>query len=557
MGPKKLSTLWVAFINIYLVVKTLAVDLGNQSNGGGTDHKVTVGAQGLAFDPPSITAKKGDTVTFVFFQNSHSVTQTHFKDPCAGYSPPSENFCSVTSASGSNPYPNSGTPPPDLPTPPSNNTTTVPDNTAPPKQNDQYPTQPIPVPTTPDTVPSTPTSPFGGNGSTQPGCICPQPNSYPASEPPKPEVTSSEQPNVPETPQKPSVTSGEQPSTPDPPKQPSVSSGGEQTTNPVPQTCDAKCIEVSGSCQISPDCDLQGKSPADTKCKMEDGKCKRCGENKRMRRSMIMESAAGESKNFRRDLKNTDFIPENSEKAEGTEETTQPAETKPSNTQETSGVNQGTADAPTGVKSGGAGLDSGVVNVDEASKSTGITWKITISDDSKPLWFMSAAPNECSSGMVFTINAATSGEKTFDAFVKAAKDSTCPQPYPSSTNLQGDGAVASSPPSKCSKGEEKPPVTSGEENNNSTPSNPYPTNTNPNNSPANPKPTTDATQPVPSPPTPDQNTTQPPAKTPQSGGPNPPSISSSAQVPYNPFYFFTTPTLFSFLLAILGLNLII
>jgi plastocyanin len=34
----------------------------------GTEHKVNVGKSGSTFDPSHISAKKGDTITFVFFQ---------------------------------------------------------------------------------------------------------------------------------------------------------------------------------------------------------------------------------------------------------------------------------------------------------------------------------------------------------------------------------------------------------------------------------------------------------------------------------------------------------
>lgn len=40
------------------------------SSSGGTDHVVNVAKSGLTFDPPKIKAKKGDTVTFVYFQES-------------------------------------------------------------------------------------------------------------------------------------------------------------------------------------------------------------------------------------------------------------------------------------------------------------------------------------------------------------------------------------------------------------------------------------------------------------------------------------------------------
>ncbi|KAK3389806.1 hypothetical protein B0H63DRAFT_507302 [Podospora didyma] len=49
----------------------------------GVDHVVTVGKGGqLKFDPESITAAAGDTVTYNFFARNHSVTQSSFDKPC-------------------------------------------------------------------------------------------------------------------------------------------------------------------------------------------------------------------------------------------------------------------------------------------------------------------------------------------------------------------------------------------------------------------------------------------------------------------------------------------
>ncbi|KAF2100236.1 hypothetical protein NA57DRAFT_73846 [Rhizodiscina lignyota] len=47
------------------------------------NHDVTVGKGGmLVYDPESISAHKGDTVTYHFFAKNHSVTQSSFDDPC-------------------------------------------------------------------------------------------------------------------------------------------------------------------------------------------------------------------------------------------------------------------------------------------------------------------------------------------------------------------------------------------------------------------------------------------------------------------------------------------
>jgi plastocyanin len=50
---------------------------------GGKDVKVVVGGPGkLVFDPPSVKAQPGDTITFEFRQKSHTVTQSTFASPC-------------------------------------------------------------------------------------------------------------------------------------------------------------------------------------------------------------------------------------------------------------------------------------------------------------------------------------------------------------------------------------------------------------------------------------------------------------------------------------------
>ncbi|KAI0747628.1 Cupredoxin [Daedaleopsis nitida] len=47
------------------------------------DHQVTVGGIGiLKYDPESITADAGDTVTFIFKQKNHTVTQSTLDSPC-------------------------------------------------------------------------------------------------------------------------------------------------------------------------------------------------------------------------------------------------------------------------------------------------------------------------------------------------------------------------------------------------------------------------------------------------------------------------------------------
>jgi plastocyanin len=45
-------------------------------------HTVTVGNGSLAFNPSSINASMGDTVSFVFYPKNHTVTQSTFAAPC-------------------------------------------------------------------------------------------------------------------------------------------------------------------------------------------------------------------------------------------------------------------------------------------------------------------------------------------------------------------------------------------------------------------------------------------------------------------------------------------
>jgi plastocyanin len=49
----------------------------------GTDHRVIVGGTGnLSFQPSTVVAQPGDTVTFEFHQKNHTATQSTFADPC-------------------------------------------------------------------------------------------------------------------------------------------------------------------------------------------------------------------------------------------------------------------------------------------------------------------------------------------------------------------------------------------------------------------------------------------------------------------------------------------
>lgn len=48
-----------------------------------TDHRVTVGGPGLlTFQPSTLKADVGDTITFEFYQSNHTVTASSFDRPC-------------------------------------------------------------------------------------------------------------------------------------------------------------------------------------------------------------------------------------------------------------------------------------------------------------------------------------------------------------------------------------------------------------------------------------------------------------------------------------------
>ena len=49
----------------------------------GSDHRVVVGGPGtLSFNPSTVVAQPGDTVTFEFHQKNHTATQSTFNNPC-------------------------------------------------------------------------------------------------------------------------------------------------------------------------------------------------------------------------------------------------------------------------------------------------------------------------------------------------------------------------------------------------------------------------------------------------------------------------------------------
>jgi len=71
------------------------------------NFQVEVGNGALAFNPNTVTANVGDTVTFVFYPKNHTVTQSTFPAPCepmsggidSGFQPVAANATSVPSFS--------------------------------------------------------------------------------------------------------------------------------------------------------------------------------------------------------------------------------------------------------------------------------------------------------------------------------------------------------------------------------------------------------------------------------------------------------------------------
>ncbi|KAH9821091.1 hypothetical protein DFH28DRAFT_1217813 [Melampsora americana] len=467
-------------------------------NSTGNNHIVKVAKNGLTFEPPSVKAQKGDTITFVFFQGGHSVTQTHFDKPCSGTKSASTPLCQLpppslttsvpTETSAQSSYPTFATPSdvsatnvtgsdqpalPDVNTPPPESSVsdypTSSSNTSAPPSVDTPP--PVDTPTE-----TSPTS-FPAEGSGEPPVT-------PVNATPAVNCTSGGHPNITSADQPPSTYPDISPPAPSEGVVSSVSSGmaSGMSTQP-PQVCDAKCIEVTGACQMSADCTLQQQSPATTKCKIEDGVCKICGQNtdanaspnhdvnttakttssEETARTPPADVSNGNvpsqdgSVNHWRQKRSSELhlISRRQAQIDGASIFGQDSPDDPNNNAIAPPLTPTAPDQTTKNSTGllallqdGPGLDSGLVEVDDASKSTGIEWKITITDDSKPLWFMSAGQNDCTSGMVFAVNSPESGH-TASEFASIAKTSTCADPYPSCTKLSGEGATASSPPPKC------------------------------------------------------------------------------------------------------------
>ncbi|KAI0337321.1 hypothetical protein BDW22DRAFT_957537 [Trametopsis cervina] len=103
-----------------------------------------------------------------------------------------------------------------------------------------------------------------------------------------------------------------------------------------------------------------------------------------------------------------------------------------------------------------SGFDSGFVFIPPNNTNPVPSWNLTITDDSTPIWFycgqLAPIPH-CTQGMVGSINAPTSGNRTFAAFQQAAialnNTHTPGAPIP---NLNGVGANATAVPGPLSGG---------------------------------------------------------------------------------------------------------
>ncbi|KAF9442155.1 hypothetical protein P691DRAFT_811291 [Macrolepiota fuliginosa MF-IS2] len=100
------------------------------------------------------------------------------------------------------------------------------------------------------------------------------------------------------------------------------------------------------------------------------------------------------------------------------------------------------------------GFDSGWVLLPTTGLSPVPEWNLTITDDSKPIWFfckqLIPAPH-CPAGMVGAINAPSSGNNTFAAF-KSAAAAVKTTPGQNENGLVGVGASASVRPSPIPSG---------------------------------------------------------------------------------------------------------
>ncbi|KAJ7074993.1 hypothetical protein B0H15DRAFT_43590 [Mycena belliarum] len=83
-----------------MTISALALVFGLLPAALGATFTVQVGPGGqLVYDPPQITAVKGDTVTFVFNPKNHTVTQSNFDTPCVPNGGATSGFRPVSNTS--------------------------------------------------------------------------------------------------------------------------------------------------------------------------------------------------------------------------------------------------------------------------------------------------------------------------------------------------------------------------------------------------------------------------------------------------------------------------
>ncbi|KAJ7625319.1 Cupredoxin [Mycena polygramma] len=91
--------------------------------------------------------------------------------------------------------------------------------------------------------------------------------------------------------------------------------------------------------------------------------------------------------------------------------------------------------SPSGVDSGFQLVAAGATQVPQ--------WSFTVNNASAPLWFFCAQTTHCQKGMVFSVNAPTTG-KTFASFQTAAMATTSSVPGPGNVTASSSGSASGS-----------------------------------------------------------------------------------------------------------------
>lgn len=102
------------------------------------------------------------------------------------------------------------------------------------------------------------------------------------------------------------------------------------------------------------------------------------------------------------------------------------------------------------------GFDSGYVFRNPETQSAAPEWNLTITDDSTPIWLYCKQLQpaaHCVAGMVFAINAPTSGDRTVEAFQSNARAVSADKVGTGEGLLVGQGASASAGPGPIASGD--------------------------------------------------------------------------------------------------------